>query len=559
MRPHQSIAYLWVVSVVVLQMLECTHQDLAGATTETTNGISGVVMNGDDTPAPNTIVQLFSENYDPVSDSAVDKGFVDTTDVNGKFSFDHVVSGNYVVLARNKDSSTSLLVSNIPVVNDTFTTISPATLGKSGSIEILFSTDDSVKSNSYVYVPGTNYFSIVRSDGSAFLGDVPKGIFSKILLSTANDEKRNVLREKILIVGGDTVTIDNPLWKYTRRIILNTSQSGAGVNGTAYGFPVLIRLNAGNFDFSQARNDGSDLKFIGRASKSLPFEIERWNATAKRAEIWVNIDTVFGNDSSQSIKMYWGNSDASLQSINGRVFDTIDGFQGVWHLGDAAEDSVYDATSNRYSGVSPDSARPAIAEGVIGNACVFDGKTDFITMPNTASSKLNFPESGQYTVCAWVYLDTLDGASHCIVSKGYEQYYFRSTYVSTNILITAPLWEFVEFSETDKWQTSNSPASGRQWALLVGVRQGDSQLLYCNGILVDSTVNLWQNAVSRNTTNDLTIGKFAKAVTVPVSEGYCYFKGGIDEVRIISKAQSPDWVRLCYMNQRPDDRLVVFR
>jgi hypothetical protein len=562
MRPHQSIGFLRAMTVVVLLMLGCTrNQELTGATTETTNGISGSVRNSDDSPAPNTIVQLFPENYDPVSDSAVDKSFIDTTDDKGKFSFNRVVAGNYSVLARSRDLSTSFRVSDIPVVDDTFTKIPPATLDKSGSIAVLFLTDDSFKINSYVYLPGTNLFSTIRSDGSAFLGNVPAGIFSKLLLNNANSEKRNVLREKIVLVGGDTVTIDNPLWKYSRQIIFNTTATGAGVNGDVHDFPVLIRLNAGNFDFTQSHGDGSDVRFASGVSKQLRFEIERWDAIANRAEIWVNIDTVYGNDSSQSIMMYWGNSEAPLKSIGAGVFDTTDGFQGVWHLSDAAEDSVRDATANRYCGVSPDTARPAIAEGVIGNCRVFDGKADFITMPNTANSKLNFPESGQYTVSAWVYLDTLDDASHCIVSKGHEQYYLRSTCIlKQNMSNKKPLWEFVEFSETVNWQTSTSSASGRQWALITGVRQGDKQMLYCNGELVTSLVDNWDIGGSRNTSKDLSIGKFLDVVTMPPpGEGYCFFKGSIDEVRILSKVQSPDWVRLCYQNQRPDDRLVVFR
>jgi len=117
----------------------------------------------------------------------------------------------------------------------------------------------------------------------------------------------------------------------------------------------------------------------------------------------------------------------------------------------------------------------------------------------------------------------------------------------------------VEFSEADKWQASNTPATQQEWTLLTAVRDGERQLLYCNGVPVDSTMDTWTNTVSRNTSNNLTIGRFANPVLVPIIEGYCYFKGGIDEVRIISAAQNADWVRLCYMNQRPDDRLVEWR
>jgi hypothetical protein len=69
--------------------------------------------------------------------------------------------------------------------------------------------------------------------------------------------------------------------------------------------------------------------------------------------------------------------------------------------------------------------------------------------------------------------------------------------------------------------------------------------------------------VVRNTSNDLYIGRFAEEVTLPPMGpkvvGYNHFKGSIDEVRIISRSQSADWIRLCYMNQRPDDQLVQFK
>jgi hypothetical protein len=347
----------------------------------------------------------------------------------------------------------------------------------------------------------------------------------------------------------------NPAWKYSRRLILNTTATGAGVPGNVINFPVLVRLTANTFNFAQARTSGEDICFATDGGLPLACEIEQWDSVGQRAAVWVKIDTVYGNDSDQSITMYWGNPAALPRPDRGRVFDTADGFQGVWHMGDAAEDSVRDATVNGFSGVSPDTSRPSTGEGVIGNCRVFNGVADFITMPNTAGSKLSFPQEGNYSVCAWVSLDTFDNAPHCIVSKGYEQYFLRLTYFPSNV----PMWEFVEFNEAANWQSSRSPATNRQWIMLAGVRQGSGQLLYCNGILVDSTRDSWPQGLSRNTSNNLSIGSFLKEVTVPANNGYCFFKGSIDEVRILNTAQGADWVRLSYMNQRPDDKLIIFR
>jgi hypothetical protein len=323
-----------------------------------------------------------------------------------------------------------------------------------------------------------------------------------------------------------------------------------------YGFPILIRLTSNTFDFTQAKTDGADIRFTSSDGKPLPYEIDHWDAVKKNAQIWVKADTVFGNVSTQSITMYWGYSTAADSSTSTAVFDTAEGFQGVWHLGDEWGDSFHDATLNQYYGISPDSARPQIADGTIGTCNVFNGSGDFITMPGTANSKLNFPENSFFTVSAWAMLNSFDNTSHLIVSKGYEQYYLRLGYLPSY----SPLWEFAQFSESTDWQTSSYPATSKQWVLITGVRRGSRQYLYCNDILVDSLSQAWPNpTATRNTTNDLSIGGFLQQVTNPEYEGYCYFNGAIDEVRILSTAQSADWVRLCYMNQRPDDRLVVFR
>jgi len=50
-----------------------------------------------------------------------------------------------------------------------------------------------------------------------------------------------------------------------------------------------------------------------------------------------------------------------------------------------------------------------------------------------------------------------------------------------------------------------------------------------------------------------------QTVTAPSYDGFCYFKGKIDEVRISSAPLSPDWIRLCFMNQRENDKLVSFK
>jgi hypothetical protein len=548
--------------------LTCGSQRMAGGTSETTNGFVAVVRTAGGLPLAHAIVRLRPEGYlsdtagaPPAYDSA---SVVDTfTDADGRFRITGIDTGRYCIEIQNGAGEAALLRAG--ALNDSVVDCGSAILEPAGGVRGTIDRATLVSAGAvYVRIYGLERIAKADSASGAFaVRYLPRGELALYVAASSpsyapREIRASVARDTVIDVGGVSLFPYNG-WAYAKRLGLNTASSGAATAGSVYGFPLLVRLQTGNFAFGQARADGGDLRFTKSDSTPLPFEIERWDAAGGRAEIWVKIDTVAGNSDRQSIIMFWGNAQAGAPASHGAVFDTAAGFQGVWHLGDAAGDSIRDATSNGYCGVSPDSGRPPAAEGIIGNCRRFDGAADFITVPNTANGKLNFQQNGDYMVCAWVLLDTFDNASHCIVSKGYEQYYLRSTYISKNVPSAAPLWEFVEFSETDKWQTSTSPAAGRQWTLLVGVRQGQRQLLYCNGVLQDSTVDTWFNTVSRNTGNDLTFGRFAKPVTVPISEGYCYFKGAIDEVRICGVVRSADWIKLCYMNQRPDDKLVVFK
>jgi hypothetical protein len=121
----------------------------------------------------------------------------------------------------------------------------------------------------------------------------------------------------------------------------------------------------------------------------------------------------------------------------------------------------------------------------------------------------------------------------------------------------------VEFQDQQGWEYTEdsvppSPGS-KQWVHVTGVREGSLQSLYINGTLVSSTILLKAGSYSRNTSDDFMIGRYARQVLIPLYEGWCYFDGKVDEVRVLSGAQSADRINLCYMNQRADDKLVVFK
>jgi len=197
-------------------------------------------------------------------------------------------------------------------------------------------------------------------------------------------------------------------------------------------------------------------------------------------------------------------------------------------------------------------------EGAIGPARSFNGSSSYLSMPNTAAGRLNFQEDDEYSMSLWVYADTIDTIWHAIAGKGHEQYYMQLKCMGGN----RATWEFVEFQDQRGWEyteDSTPPAPGaKQWLYLTGVRSGTSQRLYINGVRLVDTAALMPGSYARNSADFFSIGRYGHSVVIPYYQGWSYFKGRVDEVRVSRGAQTADWIRLSYMNQKAGGALVVF-
>jgi hypothetical protein len=528
---------------------------IAGSISETGNGgLTGVIIDQQGFSAGHTKVFLLPADYDPMKDTVAIP--IDTTDNNGNYAFSHIASGTYSILAQNIDNGTMALIQEISV-NDDPVSMAPDTLKIPGSIKTMLPTN-AVSSKGYVYIPGTFiYKSLNNQQDSVLLDTVPTGVIKSVSYSSMENPVTGIIRHNVRVVSQKITHILNPVWKYSGNLILNASTSGANITDTVRDFPVLVRLNSSNFIFSQAKVDGADIKFTNSNNTFLPYEIERWDFANSLAEIWVKVDTIHGSDSTQSLIMYWGNDLASSGSTSTLVFDTLNGFQGVWHLGEL--DSVaLDATENHYNGTGYFTSPIA---GLIGTAQHFNGTSSYIRMSGTApQSRLNFPMNGSYTISAWVYHETLaDSATYLIAGKGELQYFLKSFDLALSTPQKAHQWEFSEYHENNVWQAASYvPATAGAWFYLTGVRDGNNEYLYVNGNLVMEGYKILgtqQGILPRDTTDDFTIGGLLHPVS-NWNQGYAYFNGIIDEVNVSRGPRNADWIKLSYMNQKAENVLV---
>ncbi|MBN2036567.1 MAG: DUF2341 domain-containing protein [Chitinispirillaceae bacterium] len=533
--------------------------DLSGGGSEAGNArVIGRVMNAQGSPAGNVMVRVIPSDYDPVKGTMLLDSVLDTTGTDGRYGFTVQKGLTYTIQAVHMTLRTRALVAGV-AVGDTDITAPPCTLNAPGAIKVMLP-DGADKTLGYIYLPGTSVLTFLNNAaGFVVLDSVPAGVIPSVSYSSTNGTAAATIRYDVPVPSGDTVTVWNPSWKYARELLLNTTQAGAGVAGTVAGFPVLVRLTSAHFSFPEAKADGADIRFTKPDNTFLSYEIERWDSSGNAAEVWVNVDTILGNNSSQYVVMYWGNPDAASGSNGAAVFNTANGFQGVWHLSEAGNTTAFDATANGYNGTPHNMTAASSVAGAIGNARAFNGSSQYITMSNTASSNLNFPEDGSYSMSVWVYADTLDTLWRAIAGKGHEQYYLQLKGLGNN----RATWEFVEFHNQSGWEYTEdsvppAPGSGT-WLHLTGVRSGSGQRLYINGTLTVNAPSLMAGSYSRVTSDNFTIGRYARSVTIPYYQGLSYFNGRIDEVRVSSRVPGADWIKLCYMNQKADDALVEFR
>ncbi|MBN2037939.1 MAG: DUF2341 domain-containing protein [Chitinispirillaceae bacterium] len=518
--------------------LRCSLADLAGGgTIETTNGrITGRVVFMTGSPAPGTLAKLIPSQYDPLKD-AVTLPF-DTTDSTGRYVFSNVASGDYTIQFEHPGDRTRAFVNGVPVVRDTVT-VPDITLQQPGAIKVMLP-GSADTANGYTYIPGTTIAKALSgSVNFVVLDSVPAATITGVYYSTTIGTVSTAIRYSVLVTPGDTAVIFNPDWKYARRLVLNTSAAGAGVQGDLYDFPVLVRLTAATFTFARAKAGGADLRFTKADNTFLPHEIEQWDSAGSVAEIWAKVDTVFGNDSTQCITMYWGNPGADDSSSGAAVFDTGKGFAGAWHLCENG-DSIHDATGNAFNG---ENSGTTASLGMIGNSRNFtDG--DYIRV----SGLLNNPED--ITLSAWVRSDTSKGSGQEIVSIGdavlirfddiygigAAGFYHNSpivndtmySIVSSGRYLAKTGWHFLAFSIDTAAQVQTFYIDGVQYAGATDV----NPINYA-GLGADTYIGIHGNG--KTTFN---------------------FMGQIDEVRVNNNAVTADWVKLCYMNQKAQDALI---
>jgi len=289
-------------------------------------------------------------------------------------------------------------------------------------------------------------------------------------------------------------------------------------------FPALVILstNLPGFSYRQfASAVGADLRFAdAEGVRPLSFEIDEWN-TNGNSSVWVQVPRLSG--ASDSIWAYWGNPAATaLPRANSSVVWTPS-FLLVYHLKESA--FPFDDSADRHPALS--GVAPALAPGVVGHGCVFNGSSHFLDAGLVDLGDV-------FTLSAWVNVNPTADDIQTIWANQHGGYgapgfaWFINTYTTADRKIDFASGDDTIGAETT---TAAGAVSFGQWHLLAAaVNRTDATVeLFLDGarILSGRTITNFPTFV------DLNLGRFTNDVF--------YFKGSMDEVRIQKGAASLNW------------------
>ena len=294
-RPVRSILSI-LVTVSALSALTALFALVSGCLgggnsgSETTNGLAGLVRDGQNRPVTGARVILLKEDHNGAMPEGSERPPETRTDGYGAYRFKDLRPGTYNLEFTDSISGYRCRVPGVRIEMEAKATVGGVVV-PTGSIEIPVPDFLGEGRSGYLYIPGASDFawvdSAARTRGTVILESVAPGDYPSLNLVVEGNTNADLVLAENLEVASGARTRPSPFqtWTHARKIEVGPVSSGIGISGWVTDFPLLVRLSSANFDFRQAAPDGRDLRFTGPGGEVLDFEIERWRGTESLAEI----------------------------------------------------------------------------------------------------------------------------------------------------------------------------------------------------------------------------------------------------------------------------------
>ncbi len=323
----------------------------------------------------------------------------------------------------------------------------------------------------------------------------------------------------------------NKDWDYRKEFNFDTSVTGLPIEGSVNEAAILVKLHLGNFTyFADTLPAGEDIRFIsGDDITPLKHHIEYYDPSQQIGLIWVKVPRITPGTNLEKIYMYYGNNNAVAGDDKPASYGVDDVL--VYHFDTQAADATAYANNPQLD------TSVLLPGAAIGQGVEFSGG-ESIVIPSTPSLRL-LPDPGA-TVSLWtkIIAEQNDSVLFTYTSEGGDSIALRVNgvnpylqYTFADQVITSPLIEEAEL-------TLDS------WTHLAFTVSPDNITLFVNGMEASSI--------------ETEITEMGGAVTVgAAADSSAGFIGQVDQLHILKRVATLDWLTLTFMNQGPSDLLLV--
>jgi len=178
-------------------------------------------------------------------------------------------------------------------------------------------------------------------------------------------------------------------------------------NSTSYtDYQFKIVLNNTNFDFSKAKSDGSNIRFLDSdKSTLLSYWIEKYDYTNQNVIVWIKIPNILPYSVKNIYIKAENNLVTSASNKTSTFIDTIAGTQLALDFDEGSGTIAYDKSGNGNNGTLM--LGPTWTNGKFGKALSFDGKDDYVY----TSLNLNWTEG---TISLYAKAKDLNKRNLCV-------------------------------------------------------------------------------------------------------------------------------------------------
>jgi len=324
----------------------------------------------------------------------------------------------------------------------------------------------------------------------------------------------------------------NDEWNFRKEIVLDLTAAGANIPGNPTDVPVLIRLHLGNFGyFGDTKPDASDFRFVGGDDKTpLKYHIERYDAAANLAFVWVKVPRLAGGANTEKIFLYYGNAKAPAGADAPGTYDVNQVL--VYHFGVDGAPRDVTAFANNATASSAE-ANPA---SLIGGGLKFAGAGS-VTVPSTASLRVQADKGATFS--AWIRIEAPQVDAYVMEMSDDKRA------LSLGIDGTHVVVKLVDGGKVTATAQSADVLAPGQWHHLAMTVGGGRVALLVDGAELAATP-----AAASEIAGTFTIGG--------ARQGGHFLTGEIDEVQVANVVRSPEWIQAAARGQGPESLMVAY-